>query len=94
MKTKHFNDRGMRYASAFLFITAMMLGFAACSNDNDVPDGGGNVTPEDTTEVNVYDDLNYFQNAIVEVFFNDASFDKFISQHFQSAVAVFSMLME
>ena len=67
MKTKHFNDRGMRYASAFLFITAMMLGFAACSNDNDVPDGGGNVTPEDTTEVYVYDDLDYFQNAIIEV---------------------------
>lgn len=66
MNTEQIIKKGMRYASAFLFMTAMVLGMAACSDDNNESNGNGSEEEEDVL-FNNYDDLEYFQNAIVEV---------------------------
>ena len=49
-----------------LFAALMSVSFAACSDSNDDNSGGGEKPDPEETEV-TYNDLSYFQNAIIEV---------------------------
>lgn len=62
-----FFKQTLKAASAFLFATTLSAGFLACSSDddNDNNNNGQNV-PESQT-VTAFDDLDFFQNAFVEV---------------------------
>ena len=52
--------------AALLFAALISVSFAACSDSNDDNSGGGEKTDPEEDEV-TYNDLSYFQNAIIEV---------------------------
>ena len=52
--------------AALLFAALISVSFAACSDNDDDNSGGGEKPDQEETEV-TYNDLSYFQNAVIEV---------------------------
>ena len=65
MDMKNGNKMKIENILAF-FALCLAIAFAACSSDDDNNNGGEEPTPTPTEEI-TYNDLAYFQNAIIEV---------------------------